>query len=147
MMDWFGFQRAKEMEKYKSNVLITKSMLQSVFEMRGVEFNDWKKDWKEIDNFYCRTTRCSTCLSCQLECFDYESKVSLETTSWSECDYPYGFSIDKGLTREQQTIVALIVVLAIVFVVFVYYILREVFLKNSNRICDVYSHNVINCQI
>ena len=123
------------MEDVKPNVLVPKIMLQSVFRMRGVEYADWEKDWGNINSFYCRTSLCVNCVNCQLECQNYDSSLNIITNSWRDCDYPYGFKITNGLSSEQQAIIAIIVVLAIIFVICGYYLLLGIFLQNANKYC------------
>lgn len=122
------------MADVRPNVLVLKTMLKSIFEMRGVEFADWEKDWGEIDSFFCRTSSaCDNCLTCQLECQNYDSNLNIVSSSWSDCEYPYGFSIDNGLSGEQQAIIAVTVVLAIVFVMCCYYLLNGIFIYYSEN--------------
>ena len=121
------------MEDVRPNVLVLKTMLKSIFEMRGVEFADWEKDWGEIDSFLCRTSPCDNCLNCQLECQNYDSNVNIVTTSWNECDYPYGFTVNTGLSGEQQAIIAAMVVFCIVFVLCFYYLMSGIFIYYSEH--------------
>ena len=127
------------MEDVGPNVRIPKAILQSVFKRNNVEFTDWEKDWSEIDHFFCRSSLCSNCLHCQLECQNYDSTLTLVTPSWGECDYPYGFFINSGLSSEQKAIIAIIVVFAIILVICGYYLLRGIFLQNANKHCIICS--------
>ena len=45
--------------------------------------------------------------------------------SWAQCDYPYGFINDTRLNGEQQAIIAIIFLLAIIFVILSYYVIRS----------------------
>ena len=118
-------------EEEKPNVLVPIDMLKREFRTQNIEFSDWENDWKYIEKFYCRTISCLGCSSCQLFCQNYALNLSVVIDTWDECNYPYGFSIDSRLSGEQQAIIAIIFLLATIFVICAYYVLRIMFIKSD----------------
>ena len=129
----------------KQNVLIPTSLLRSEFQLRNISFADWEVEWEPISNFYCQSRftsleSCddgSECLTdndagtCQLFCQNYERNLSIIQGQWDECEYPYGFTIATKLSSEQQVIIAIIFLLAVIFVICAYYFIRNMFIQSK----------------
>ena len=128
-------------EEEKPNVLVPIDMLKTELRIQNIEFDDWENDWKYIDKFYCRTLPCFGCLSCQLLCQNYALNLSVGLDSWNECEYPYGFSIDSRLSGEQQAIIAIIFLLATIFLICAFYVLRIMFIENDIHIKETSQYN------
>lgn len=125
----------------KLNVLVPIDMLKTEFRRQNIEFTDWENDWKFIDKFYCRTLPFFGGSSCQLLCQNYALNLSVGVDSWDECDYPYGFSIDSRLSGEQQAIIAIIFLLATIFVICAYYVIRIMFIENDIHVKETLQYN------
>ena len=105
-------------EEEKINVLEPIDLLKRKFRTPNIEFDDWENYWKYIDKCYCRLTLpCFVCSCCPLLGQNYALNLSVGIGSWDECDYQYGISIDSYLSGEQQAIVAIIFLLATLFVI------------------------------
>ena len=120
------------MENVRPNVLVLKTILKSLFETKGVDFADWQNDWAEIDSFLCRTSSCDGCVNCQLECQASDSNLTIVSTSWGECEFPYGFEVDYSLSPEQKGLIAAIVILSVLFVMGCYYLINGIYLYYSS---------------
>ena len=129
----------------KENVLIPTSLLKSEFQLRNISFSDWELEWESILNFYCQSRFTSSvscddgreCLTdsdaatCQLFCQNYERNLSIVQGQWDECEYPYGFRIATKLSSEQQVIIAIMFLLAVIFVICAYYFIRNMFIQTK----------------
>ena len=129
----------------KQNVLIPTSLLMSEFQLRNISFAGWEVEWEPISNFYCQSRFTSLescddgreCLTdnnagtCQLFCQNYERNLSIVQGQWDECAYPYGFRIATKLSSEQQVIIAIIFLLAAIFVICAYYFIRNMFIQTK----------------
>ena len=110
------------------NVLVPTKMLRTELKNREIVFSDWESDWIGIDNFYCRSfpSDCQGCGQlCNLMCQNYGLTLSVSINSWNQCDYPYGFANDTRLSGEQQAIIAIIFLLATIFVIISYHVIRS----------------------
>ena len=117
------------------NILVPTIMLKNELNNRQIEFSDWENEWIGIDNFYCRSLveDCEGCSDkCSLLCQNYELTLSISINSWNDCSYPYGFDNDTRLSSEQQAIIAIIFLLAIIFALSSYYIIRNMTNDSSN---------------
>ena len=110
------------------NILVPTKILKTELKNREIVFSDWESDWIGIDNFYCRSFQsdCEGCaLYCNLMCQNYALTLSVSIDSWTQCDYPYGFANDTRLSGEQQAIIAIIFLLATIFVIISYHVIRS----------------------
>ena len=110
------------------NILVPTKMLRTELKNRDIVFSDWESDWIGIDNFYCRSvpSDCEGCGQlCNLMCQNYGLTLSVSINSWTQCDYPYGFANDTRLSGEQQAIIAIIFLLATIFVIISYHVIRN----------------------
>ena len=117
------------------NILVPTIMLKNELNNRQIEFSDWENEWIGIDNFYCRSLveDCEGCSDkCPLLCQNYELTLSISINSWNQCSYPYGFANDTRLSSEQQAIIAIIFLLAIIFALSSYYVIRNMTNESSS---------------
>ena len=130
-----------ENDSNNPNILVLATTLKSELTQRGIPFDNWDEEWTRIEHLYCRmslsssSTSCVECSnSCELLCQNGESNLSVEIGLWTECEYPYGFVIDKRLTGEQQAIISIIFLLATLFAVSAYYLIRAVFVDRRIKV-------------
>ena len=120
--------REQNQDDKNPNILVPTMMLKNQLNNRQIEFSDWENEWIGIDHFYCRSLidDCEKCSDkCLLLCQNYELTLSVSIDLWSDCSYPYGFANDTRLSSEQQAIIAIIFLLAIIFALSSYYVIRN----------------------